>query len=183
MGGTGNGIQNDSETEERNRPVGNGADQGKNVHVWTSIDLGGQNLRCVAKNLFNYAFLTRLYLNCNKLRTIPSAIGGLRSLTHLDVSLNELREIPPEIGMLVQLKQFLLFDNQVETLPVEMGSLYQLEMLGVEGNPITENWKSILMEQGTAELIKHFRENAPGTYNPRLIPSQDANSCSSSPST
>ncbi|KAF2278492.1 uncharacterized protein EI97DRAFT_256322 [Westerdykella ornata] len=162
MGGTGNGIQNETETEERNRPAGNSADQSKTNHVWTALDLGGQNLRCLAVNIFDtYPFLTKLYLNCNKLQRLPAAIGNLRSLTHLDVSLNELREVPPEIGMLVQLKQFLLFDNQVETLPAEIGSLYQLEILGIDGNPITESWKSIIVEQGTAELIKFFRENAP----------------------
>jgi CCR4-NOT transcription complex subunit 6 len=71
---------------------------------------------------------------------------------------------------LVNLKQLLVFDNALETLPDELGSLYQLEMLGIEGNPIPDDLKHIIMEQGTTELIKHFRETAPG---PEAPPERD----------
>jgi CCR4-NOT transcription complex subunit 6 len=64
--------------------------------------------------------------------------------------------------MLVNMKQLLLFDNHLENLPYELGSMYQLEMLGIEGNPIPEDLKSIIVESGTTELIKYFRENAEG---------------------
>jgi CCR4-NOT transcription complex subunit 6 len=162
MAGTGNGLQEENNKEERNRPAANRAEDGKGKPVWTILDFGGQNLRCLTPQLFNYTFLTKLYLNCNKLTFISSAIGKLRSLTVLDLSLNELRTLPMEIGMLVNLKQLLLFDNHLDNLPYELGSLYQLDMLGIEGNPIPDDLKTIIVEQGTSALIKYFRENSQG---------------------
>ncbi|KAF2470400.1 uncharacterized protein BDR25DRAFT_34458 [Lindgomyces ingoldianus] len=162
VAGTTNGIQKEVEKEERNRPAAQRAEDVKENHIWTVLDFGGQSLKVATPALFQYTFLTKLYLNTNKLTFLPATIGKLRNLTHLDVSLNELRMLPPEIGMLVNLKQLLLFDNNLDTLPFELGSLYQLEMLGIEGNPLPDDFKSIIIEHGTVELIKYFRENAQG---------------------
>ncbi|KAF2743668.1 hypothetical protein M011DRAFT_496791 [Sporormia fimetaria CBS 119925] len=168
IAGTANGASDENSKDElRNRPANDNVETTKEKHPWTTLDFGGQNLKIVTPPLFQYyTFLTKLYLNFNKLTFLPSAIGKLRSLVHLDLSLNDLRFLPSEIGMLVNLKELLLFDNQLETLPFEMGSLYKLEMLGIEGNPITEDIKSIIVEQGTKELIKYFRENAQGPEPP-----------------
>ncbi|KAF2011738.1 hypothetical protein BU24DRAFT_413361 [Aaosphaeria arxii CBS 175.79] len=162
VAGTTNGTQKEEPKEERNRPAANRVEDAKANHVWTILDFGGQNLKVLTNSLFNYNFLTKLYVNCNKLTFLPPAVGKLRNLTHLDASLNNLHYLPPELGMLVNLKQLLLFDNQLDSLPYELGSLYQLEMLGIEGNPVPDELKSIIVEQGTTELIKYFRENAPG---------------------
>jgi CCR4-NOT transcription complex subunit 6 len=162
VAGTSNGLQKESDKEERNRPAAQRTEDSKENHIWTILDFGGQNLKAITPALFNYTFLTKLYINCNKLSYIPQSIGYLRNLTHLDLSLNNLQYLPPEIGMLVNLKQLLVFDNHLENLPYELGSLYQLEMLGIEGNPIPDDLKQIIVEQGTTELIKHFRENSQG---------------------
>jgi CCR4-NOT transcription complex subunit 6 len=162
VAGTSNGMQKESDKEERNRPAGQSIQEDKENHIWTILDFGGQNLKTLTPALFQYGFLTKLYLNSNKLTTLPEGIGKLRNLTHLDVSLNELRYLPQEIGMLVGLKQLLLFDNHLDNLPSELGSLYQLEMLGIEGNPVPEDLRNLITEHGTSELIKHLRENAPG---------------------
>ncbi|KAF2738205.1 hypothetical protein EJ04DRAFT_59765 [Polyplosphaeria fusca] len=162
VAGTTNGISKDAEKEDRNRPAAQQAEENRKNHIWTILDFGGQNLKVVTSSLFQYKFLTKLYLNCNKLSYLPDAIGQLRNLTHLDVSLNELRYLPPEIGMLTNLRQLLLFDNHLDNLPYELGSLFQLDVLGIEGNPIPEDLKNIIMEQGTTELVKYFRENAQG---------------------
>lgn len=163
MAGT-NGTQDSDKELERNRPVANRADDAKEGRSWTSLDMGGQNLKLITSTVFQYTFLTKLYLNCNKLKYIPPTIGKLRALTHLDLSLNELHYLPHEMGMLVNLKQLLLFDNRLDNLPYDLGSLYQLEMLGIEGNPIPDDLKSIIVEQGTTKLIEYFRENAHGMY-------------------
>jgi CCR4-NOT transcription complex subunit 6 len=163
---TSNGMQKETDKEERNRPAAQRADDGKDGHIWTILDFGGQNLKVLTPSLFQYTFLTKLYLNSNKLTYLHQSVGQLRNLTHLDISLNNLHYLPPEIGMLVNLKQLLVFDNQLDNLPYELGSLYQLEMLGIEGNPIPDDLKQIIMEQGTTELIKHFRETAPAPETP-----------------
>lgn len=162
VAGNTNGVQGDADKEERNRPAGNRVEEAKKNRVWTVLDISGQSLKVVNAPVFRYQFLTKLYLNCNKLSFVPPSIGTLRSLQVLDLSLNELCELPPEMGMLVNMKQLLLFDNRLQTLPFELGSMYQLEMLGIEGNPFQEDLKSIIVEQGTTELIKYFRENAEG---------------------
>jgi len=154
-----NGATKEAEKEERNRARMEDdttpADQ-----TWTALDMGGQNLKVMHTALLHYSFLTKLYLNHNKISFIPSMIGKLRNLAVLDLSQNELRELPVEIGMLVNLREFFLFDNQLETLPFEMGTLYQLQILGIEGNPLEEELKAIIVEQGTGALIKYMRENA-----------------------
>ncbi|EGE00312.1 glucose-repressible alcohol dehydrogenase transcriptional effector [Trichophyton tonsurans CBS 112818] len=153
--------QNDSNengTEDRNRAV---AVKETRRQDWMAIDFGGQGLRALSDGLFHYAFLDKLYLNHNKLKTLPRKIGQLKNLTHLDVSSNELTEIPEEIGMLTNLKRLLLFDNNLQTLPFEMGYLCELETLGVEGNPLNDVLKSRIMQEGTKALIKYLKEETP----------------------
>lgn len=153
----------DSQDNE-NRDLGRMADQQSPVkrQDWHNMDLSGQGLRVLSAPVFNYVFLKELYVASNKLTYLPPTIGQLRHLTLLDVSNNQLAELPPELGMCVYMKHLLAFDNQIRTLPNELGALFQLEMLGIEGNPIDPGMKQVIMEQGTKELIKRLREEAPG---------------------
>jgi CCR4-NOT transcription complex subunit 6 len=150
------------ENQERQRPITDDTASKPKDQTWMELDMGGNTLRVMAPSLFEYTFLTKLYFNNNKLSYLPTEIGKLRNIKTLDLSINELRELPPQIGMLVNLKELLLFDNQLETLPFEVGNLYQCAMLGVEGNPLNDEYKSIVMEHGSIELIKFLRESAPG---------------------
>ena len=160
------GLTKEGEKEERNRAVGSDVmENGRNMQPWTALDMSGQYLKILSRSLFSdaFTFTTKLYLNNNKLTNIPPLIGRLRNLVFLDLSLNQLTFLPPEMGMLVNLRDLLLFDNRLESLPFELGSLYQLGMLGIEGNPLQEDLKSIVIEYGTTELIKYLREQAQGT--------------------
>lgn len=154
-----NGVTKEVDKEERNRAIMED-DSTPSDQTWTALDMGGQNLKVMHAALLNYGFLTKLYLNHNKITFIPPTIGKLRNLSVLDLSQNELSELPAEIGMLVNLREFFLFDNHLESLPYEMGTLYQLQILGVEGNPLDDEIRSIIVEQGTGALIKFMRENA-----------------------
>jgi CCR4-NOT transcription complex subunit 6 len=130
---------------------------------WVNLDLSGQGLRVLGSALFNFDFLSELYISSNKLNHLPSSIGRLRHLRHLDASNNQLTELPPELGMCVFLENLLLFDNQLRTLPNELGSLHKLEMLGIEGNrDLDPELRQEIMERGTVALITHLRETAPG---------------------
>ena len=128
---------------------------------WDAMDLSGQGLRAISTDLFdNYVFLNKLFVDNNKLQTLPAEIGLLRNLSHLDISNNELSELPERIGMLVNLKALLLFDNNIQTLPCELGYLYQLETLGIEGNPLEDKWKNLMMQDGTKALITELKNNS-----------------------
>jgi len=129
---------------------------------WHALDFGGQGLRALSTSLFHYTFLEQLYLNHNKLKVLPPAIGQLRKLTHLDLSGNDLTDLPEEIGMLSSLKKLYLFDNNLRTLPYEMGYLYRLETLGIEGNPLNDALKAQIMKDGTKALIRYLKEETPG---------------------
>ncbi|KAF8433413.1 Endonuclease/exonuclease/phosphatase [Terfezia claveryi] len=144
------------EEEEKKRAKGNFPRQD-----WLALDFSGQGLRAVSNALFKYTFLDKLYINHNKLTKLPSAIGRLKLLTHLDASSNNLVDLPIELGMLTNLRQLLLFDNQITNIPPELGTLYQLEMMGIEGNPIADPLKQIMMKEGTRALITYLRENCP----------------------
>ncbi|KAJ1972122.1 Glucose-repressible alcohol dehydrogenase transcriptional effector [Dimargaris xerosporica] len=135
---------------------------------WTAIDLGGMRLRSVSPELFEYDFLTSVYLDHNLLTYLPAAIRQLRNLTVLNVSGNRLTSVPPELGMLTRLKELLLFDNLIQTLPFELGTLYNLEMLGLEGNPIQDPFKSLLQKEGTHAALAYLRDNAPAPSQPKM---------------
>ncbi|KAL6715903.1 Glucose-repressible alcohol dehydrogenase transcriptional effector [Lecanora helva] len=144
--------------DDRHRPVMNNDNSRQD---WNSLDLSAQGLRSLSRSLFEYGFLTRLYLDDNRLPFLDPVIGKLRRLTHLDISNNDIRVLPEEIGMLVNLKELLAFDNKLETLPREIGNLFRLETLGIEGNSkLDDEFKERIMRDGTKSLITYVRETA-----------------------
>lgn len=129
--------------------------------AWTTLDFSGAGICNLNRDIWRFNFLTCVYLNNNRLTSLPKELGLLKGLTKLDVSGNQLTSIPPQLGMLTNLKEFLLFDNDVQSLPSELGTLYQLELLGLEGNPIAEPYKSIFLRDGTQGLVGYLLENKP----------------------
>ncbi|PVV03881.1 hypothetical protein BB560_001627 [Smittium megazygosporum] len=130
---------------------------------WDGLDLGGMGLRTLSPDLFNYSFLTKLYLNHNQLASLPSSISNLQELEVLDISGNMLVSLPPQLGLCYKLKELLMFDNRITELPFELGTLYQLETLGLEGNPISEPIRSLIYKKGTRAVIEYIRDIAPAT--------------------
>lgn len=133
---------------------------------WNALDLSGQGLKTISGALFQYEFLTKLYLDDNQLSSLGPVVGQLRRLTHLDISHNQIKELPEEIGMLVNLKELLAFNNGLQTLPDEIGNLFRLEILGIDGNPLDNGLRERIMRDGTKDLISHIRENAEGEISP-----------------
>ena len=131
---------------------------------WKALDLGGQGLHALSNALFAYTFLDKLYINHNKLTKLPAAIGKLKLLQLLDASNNQLAELPPELGMLTNLRQLLVFDNQLTALPNELGSLHHLEVIGIEGNLVQEDYKQLLIKEGTRAVITNLRDNMPSRF-------------------
>lgn len=135
---------------------------------WNSLDMGGVNIKNLppTAGLWSFTFLIHLYLNHNALSSVPPQISRLRHLELLDLSGNVLASIPPELGMLTSLKELYLFDNHLTTIPPELGTLHQLQTLGVEGNPLDANLKSMIQKDGTAFLIAYLRDSCPVPQGP-----------------
>ena len=132
---------------------------------WTGLDLSGQGLRSLSPRLFQgYTFLTRLFIDNNKLSALPHAIGQLRSLRHLDASRNQLKALPESIGMLVNLERLDVFDNNIRSIPFQVGHLHRLDFLGIDGNPFDEDLKEILAHQGTRALVMNMRDRTEGKF-------------------
>ena len=150
----------EGEQTERNRVITVEEDPRQD---WDGMDMSGQGLRCLAIRLFrDYSFLTKLFVDNNKICELPQAISGLRNLTHLQASGNQLRSLPNSIGMLSKLEQLLVFDNHIHVLPSEVGYLSKLNLLGIEGNPLDDNTKEFLVQHGTPALVTHLRDSTEG---------------------
>ncbi|BGO93945.1 hypothetical protein NBRC10512_007008 [Rhodotorula toruloides] len=132
---------------------------GKNT--WTTIDMGGMNLKNLSSALFRYDFLTTLYIPHNALTELPAAICKLANLTLLDASSNKLSSLPPELGLLTRLRDLFLFDNHLTNLPPQLGTLHLLETLGIEGNPLPDTLRSLIEKDGTSSLIAYLRDSCP----------------------
>lgn len=149
---------------------------------WTVLDLGGLQMRNISKELFQYEFLTALYLNNNAITFLPKGIKRLKCLVLLDASGNKLTTLPAEIGMLPRLQSLFLFDNLLSNLPWELGNLYMLEYLGLEGNGhMAEIIMAKLQKDGTVALIHYLRDKSPSIPAPKarewreLEPSSEPN--------
>ena len=133
--------------------------------LWTTLDMGGMMITNLDSALFQYDFLTCLYLNHNNLVSLPSSISKLSNLTILNLTGNKLTSLPAELGLVVSLKELLLFDNQLTYIPQEFGQLYQLEFLGIDGNPMSEPLGSMITDKGTSAVIKYLRDSYTCSFN------------------
>ncbi len=75
-----------------------------------------------------------LWLQINRLTTLPKEIGNLTNLTNLSLSNNELVTLPKEIGNLTKLEILNLQDNQLTTLSHTIGNLKNLKSLNILNN-------------------------------------------------
>jgi Leucine-rich repeat (LRR) protein len=66
-------------------------------------------------------------------------IGQLKSLTRLYLDGNKLTSLPSQIGELYKLTRLGLSNNQLTTLPAEISNLKDLTSLDLKGNPISQS--------------------------------------------
>nr|XP_029709186.1 leucine-rich repeat and calponin homology domain-containing protein 1 isoform X2 [Aedes albopictus] len=87
-------------------------------------------------DITSLAFLERLLVFHNTIRSIPDTIRGLHSLTYLDLRNNQLSVLPREICFL-PLQVLLVSNNRLVTLPDELGRMEELTELDAACNQIT----------------------------------------------
>lgn len=81
----------------------------------------------------------QLYLNYNRLTTLPSSLSLLRNLEFLDLSNNGLTALCDGVARLARLRTLIAKNNRLDefSLPKEFGSL-PLEVLNLSGNRFEE---------------------------------------------
>lgn len=84
----------------------------------------------------SFAFLERLLLYHNAIRSIPETVRGLHSLTYLDLRNNQLTVLPREVCLL-PLQIFLVSNNRLTQLPDELGRMNELTELDAACNQLT----------------------------------------------
>lgn len=100
--------------------------------------------------------LQELYLQDNKIKTIPDSFKELKKVQKLDLSNNQITEVPAWIDELSELKSINLGDNEISTLPSTISKLGQLDNLWAYNNPLpgtTAKQKDLL---GLAAHVKFY---------------------------
>lgn len=150
--------------EKRNHFKRSGEDSlvtfGGEANSWNGLDLSKMGLSLISKRLALYSHITCLFLNDNKLTTIPDIVFTLKKLNKLDLSNNQITKLPPALGRLVYLQELALSGNKIRELPCEMGKLFRLKVLHLDSNPITSPPPAIL-KQGVEATIGYLREKTP----------------------
>jgi Leucine-rich repeat (LRR) protein len=93
-----------------------------------------------------------LWLSDSKLKSLPDAIAKLENLKYLDVRVNKLATFPKEILELVSLEELNLYGNQLTSVPDTIGKLENLEVLHLGGNQLTTLPATIGNLKGLEEL-------------------------------
>lgn len=142
---------------------------GGEANSWNGLDLSKMGLSLISKRIAFFSHITCLYLNDNKLSTIPDAVFTLKKLNRLDLSNNQIVKLPPQLGRLVYLQELFLGGNKIRELPFEMGKLFRLKSLILDGNPIVSPPPNVL-KQGIDATIGFLRDKASCTFSIDLPP-------------
>jgi len=103
-------------------------------HV-TELNLNGNKLKTIPKEIGNWKNLEVLNLNDNEISSLPKEIGDLTNLKDLYLGRNKLKMLPKEIGNLKNLEILHLGNNDFKVLPKELGNLKNLEVITAPENP------------------------------------------------
>lgn len=116
-----------------------------------TLDLQGQNLWSLPKEIGFLTGLEMLTLDKNKLTKLPIEIGYLENLKMLHISYNPGLEIPDSMSSLKKLEMLSLMHNKLEEMPEAICSMPMLKLLNLSNNfikkipPQIEGLKSLEM--------------------------------------
>jgi Leucine-rich repeat (LRR) protein len=137
------------------------------IAVRTILDENGLDAVTVAQACSTDATsgrITTLDLAGQELIDLTRNIGSLSELTVLDVRDNELAVLPKEIGYLRNLKKCYLDTNQLSYLPMELSYCNSLETLTLSGNQLRKlSGFMVNLPVSTLDLSNNFLSDLPAT--------------------
>ncbi len=128
---------------------------------WNGLDLRKMGIASISQTISFFSHLTCLFLNDNKLTSLPEGLFSLTKLTRLDISNNMLTKLPGQIGQLLQLVELNASNNRLRELPCETGRLFRLKILQLDGNAIVSPSQNV-MKQSTEAITAYLREKLEG---------------------
>ncbi|KAG0081562.1 cysteinyl-tRNA synthetase [Linnemannia elongata] len=124
-----------------------------------TIFLQSNRLETIPDSFETFEHLRILNLSSNNMSKVPLVLFRVFSLEELDLSFNEISEIPEEIGQLVRLRKLLLFGNRIGPyLPKTMSSLARLKKLDIRQNGIL-NLDAVNDLRSLEEILVDFNTN------------------------
>ena len=102
------------------------------------LDLSGQGLTEIPREVFQLQNLTELTLAVNKIVEIPGAIAQLKNLTILDLEHNKIVKISDAITKSKNLTELNLSHNKIVKIPYEISQLKNLTTLSLSHNQIVK---------------------------------------------
>jgi Leucine-rich repeat (LRR) protein len=105
----------------------------KNLKI---LNLNGNRMNTLPKELFELEQLVELDLGSNKLKALPPEIAKLKNLKKLNVSFMTLKHLPNELTELSNLTELNASSNELVSLPENIGKLKKLEIFGASDNKI-----------------------------------------------
>ena len=130
------------------------------------LDLRGQNITSIPAEVFTKPLvqnLTVLELSGNDLRSLPREICLLVGLEELYLARNGLKSLPKEIEDLSNLRRLNLVHNGFQEVPFFLSRLYMLQWLNLSGNliEIIPPWLLGLPHLHHLYLVHNLIENIP----------------------
>ncbi|CAD0009385.1 leucine-rich repeat domain-containing protein [Flavobacterium salmonis] len=111
-----------------------------------SLNLSGQNLTEIPKEIFELRNLKNLSLKENQIMEIPKEIKNLAELTLLSIGQNQLKDLPAEFFELKNLENLSLKKNKLKVISNRFGSFKKLQTLSLIGNEIE------IIEEGFCDM-------------------------------
>merc|ERR1711916_238129 len=101
---------------------------------WKEMDDDGLDAKIKGLSDEEATAITHLYIQRNKLTTIPGSISRLSNLKLVDASHNQITQLSQPFSKLTKVHTVYLQGNSLEDVPRELKSLPELEVLWLEEN-------------------------------------------------
>ncbi|KAG0258230.1 cysteinyl-tRNA synthetase [Mortierella polycephala] len=125
----------------------------------TTLYLQSNRLETIPESFQSFEYLRILNLSTNNFSEVPMVLFEIVTLEELDMSFNEITEVPEGIGRLTRLRTLLLFGNWIGPhLPTTMSDLIRLRKLDIRQNRIL-NLDAVNDLPSLEELLVDYNTN------------------------